>query len=70
MKIGDKYEIVGVKGPSGSYQRLLEFGLIRGRKFSVAAIGPFGDPIMIDVAGAYRIGIRISELELLDIKKL
>ena len=69
IQIGEQAEIIGYKPTEKSYRRkLLSMGLTRGTVFTLTKAAPLGDPVEIEVRG-YRLSLRRSEAEALEIKK-
>lgn len=48
--------------------KLLEMGIMEGRRLKVLFRAPFGDPIAIDVGG-YVLSLRNDEAELIEVKQ-
>jgi ferrous iron transport protein A len=60
---GASVRVVGVDGPPGVVQRLLEMGLTAGTVVSVVRPAPLGDPLEVRVRG-YRLSVRKDDARL------
>ena len=47
LKVGDKAEVTAVKAESAIRRRIMDLGLIKGTRFKVLRVAPFGDPMEI-----------------------
>lgn len=47
--------------------KLLEMGIVKGKKLKVLYRAPFGDPIAVDVEG-YVLSLRVDEAELISVE--
>ena len=48
--------------------KLLEMGCLPGAEVTMDAIAPFGDPVCINVAGNYRLSLRLSEASVIELE--
>jgi Fe2+ transport system protein FeoA len=55
--------ILGLEGPPGVVQRLLEMGLTEGTVVGVVRAAPLGDPLEVRVRG-YRLSVRKDDARL------
>ena len=62
MKIGQRGNILAVRGSYLIGQRLLEMGLIPGTCVEVVRFAPLGDPMDIKIRG-YHLSLRLKEAE-------
>ena len=56
----------GVEGPTG--QRLLQLGLLRGRRVEMLRRAPTGDPLEVRILGS-RLSLRASEARLVEVER-
>lgn len=60
LKVGQQARILGVHGPDGLVQRLLEMGLMEGETVEVVAFAPLDDPMELQLRD-YRLSLRRRE---------
>lgn len=60
LKVGDKAEIVKLKGIGDVKRRLLDMGLVKNTIIEIERVAPLGDPIEIKVKG-YNLSLRKEE---------
>ena len=65
VKPGNTVTVVDLKD-SSLKPKLMEMGLIAGKKLKVLFIAPFGDPIAIDLGG-YILSLRLDEAGLINV---
>ena len=66
MKVGDSAIVLNVGGEGALRKRLLDLGITKGTRVTMARIAPFGDPIEIQLRG-YRLTLRKSESAIVEI---
>lgn len=69
LQIGQRAKITKVGGEGALRQHFLDMGVIPGAKVTVVKLAPMGDPMEIEIHG-YRLTLRLSEAEQIDIEKL
>ena len=62
LKVGDKAEVTAVKAESAVRRRIMDLGLIKGTRFKVLRVAPFGDPMEIVFKGLY-LALRKNEAD-------
>jgi ferrous iron transport protein A len=62
LKVGDKAEVTAVKAESAIRRRIMDLGLIKGTRFKVLRVAPFGDPMEIVFKGLY-LALRKNEAD-------
>ncbi len=69
LKIGQRARIEKVGGEGALRQHFLDMGVIPGARIAVVKLAPMGDPMEIQIHG-YRLTLRLSEAEQIDVKEL
>lgn len=64
---GESVTVIGFRGAGVLRQRLMEMGLTKGSRVSVARVAPLGDPIEINVRG-YGLSLRKSDAEMIEVE--
>ncbi|OQX20908.1 MAG: ferrous iron transport protein A [Candidatus Altiarchaeales archaeon A3] len=67
LKVGDKAEIVKLKGAGDVKRRLLDMGVVKGTTIEIERVAPLGDPIEIKVRG-YNLSLRKEEASKIIVK--
>ncbi|NTV08045.1 MAG: ferrous iron transport protein A [Chlorobium limicola] len=68
LQVGDKAEVTAVKAEQAVRRRILDMGLIKGTRFKVLRVAPFGDPMEIFFKGMY-LSLRKAEAEGISVHK-
>ncbi|NCN64805.1 MAG: ferrous iron transport protein A [Candidatus Altiarchaeum hamiconexum] len=67
LKVGDKTEIVKLKGVGDVKRRLLDMGVVKGTTVEIERVAPLGDPIEIKIKG-YNLSLRKEEASKIIVK--
>lgn len=62
LHIGQKAEVVGIRGSGSSRKRMIDMGMTRGTEVEVLGKAPLGDPIEFRLKG-YHLSLRKAEAD-------
>lgn len=60
LKVGDKGEVIRLKGTGAVKRRLLDMGVVKNTIIEVERVAPLGDPVEVVVKG-YNLSLRKDE---------